>query len=113
MKLLRLALIGAGNRCTALYKADLKKRSDVEIVAVCDTCSEKSEKLICFGSGDRFTVIVIAVIILLGHFTAITRNLTAKHAEGKQYCRESLMHIVFPPLILHAGRRHGLQNIIL
>ena len=45
MKLLRLALIGAGNRCTALYKADLKKRSDVEIVAVCDTCSEKSEKL--------------------------------------------------------------------
>lgn len=45
MKLLRLALIGAGNRCTALYKADLKKRSAVEIVAVCDTCSEKSEKL--------------------------------------------------------------------
>lgn len=36
-----------------MYKADLKKRSDVEIVAVCDTCSEKSEKLASLIEGGR------------------------------------------------------------
>lgn len=40
-----MALIGAGNRCKGLYRADLKNRADTEYTAICDKYRDKAEAL--------------------------------------------------------------------
>lgn len=45
MKNFRIALIGVGARCGGLYRCALKNRQNVEIVALCDTYTDKCERL--------------------------------------------------------------------
>lgn len=45
MKKLRVVLIGVGARGEGLYRVDLKKRTNVEYVAVCDNYMDRCESL--------------------------------------------------------------------